>query len=364
MGAPLTLIHELESSIAHSSDERRSAMLRHLTDLFLVGSDQYTDDEIDLIDDVFVRLVATIEDSSRALLAIRLGPVSTAPPKILRLLACDDAIEVASPVLTQAERLDTETLIECARTKQQEHLLAISRRKTLPEALTDVLVERGDQQVVLSTAKNVGAKFSSKGFDIMVTRSHGDDQLAACVGARPDLPPRLFEQLLEAASETVRARLVAERKHAVSDVNRVIGDVTSRIQTAAASQPLSYAAAQVLVESMHRAGALTPAKLEEFASAGRFEELVAALSLLSGVPTAAVERNMRDAHAQSLLVVAKAIGLSWETTRSIMVLAAKRYRRSTSGIDQLMPSFNRLKRATAQQILDFHHLPNRGARTN
>ena len=120
MGAPLELIQQLDSSIAHSTDERRSAMLRHLTDLFLVGSDAYSDDEVGLIDDVFVRLVATIEESSRALLAIRLGPVPTAPPKILRLLACDDVIEVASPVLTQAERLDTETLIQCAKTKNQD----------------------------------------------------------------------------------------------------------------------------------------------------------------------------------------------------------------------------------------------------
>lgn len=185
MGAPLELIQQLDSSIAHSTDERRSAMLRHLTDLFLVGSDQYSDDEIDLIDDVFVRLVTTIEESSRALLAIRLGPVPAAPPKILRLLACDDVIEVASPVLTQAERLDTETLIECARTKNQEHLLAISRRKTLPESATDVLVERGHQQVVLSTAKNNGARFSGRGFATLVKRSHGDDQLAVCVETFP-----------------------------------------------------------------------------------------------------------------------------------------------------------------------------------
>lgn len=109
-------------------------------------------------DDVFVRLVATIEQSSRALLSLRLAPVPVAPPKILRLLACDDAIEVASPVLTQAEGLDIGTLIECARTKNQEHPLAISRRKTLPANLTDVLVERGDQQVVLSTAKNAGSR--------------------------------------------------------------------------------------------------------------------------------------------------------------------------------------------------------------
>src|SRR5215510_6517639 len=132
MGAPLELIQELDSSIAQSSDQRKSVMLRHLTDLFLVGSDQYSDDEIDLIDDVFVRLVTTIEQSSRALLAIRLGPVSIAPPKILRVLACDDAIEVASPILTQAERLDTETLIKCARTKNQEHLLAIRAGRCFP----------------------------------------------------------------------------------------------------------------------------------------------------------------------------------------------------------------------------------------
>ena len=50
----------------------------------LVGSDQYSEEEIDLIDDVFVRLVATIEQSSRALLSLRLAPVPVAPPKILR----------------------------------------------------------------------------------------------------------------------------------------------------------------------------------------------------------------------------------------------------------------------------------------
>ena len=172
MGAPLELIQELDSSISHSTDERRSVMLRHLTDLFLVGSDQYSEEEVDLIDDVFVRLVATIEQSSRALLSLRLAPVPLAPPKILRLLARDDAIEVAAPVLTLAEALDIGTLIECARTKNQEHLLAISRRKSLPDNLTDVLVERGDQQVVLSTAKNAGSRFSDKGFNTLIKRAH------------------------------------------------------------------------------------------------------------------------------------------------------------------------------------------------
>jgi len=362
MGAPLELIQQLDSSISQSTDERRSAMLRHLTDLFLVGSDQYSNAEIDLIDDVFVRLVSSIEESSRALLAIRLGPVASAPPKILRLLACDDVIEVASPVLTQAERLDTETLIECARTKNQEHLLAISRRKFLPEALTEVLVVRGDQQVVLSTAKNAGARFSGKGFDTLVRRSKGDDQLSACVGSRPDLPPHMLERLLDAASATVRAKLEAERRYIKSEIESAVGEVAERIRSEAVKKPLTYAAAQVLAESLSRAGQLNPRKVEEFAVDGRFEELVASLSVMSSVPTATIEGNMRDTNAQLLLVLAKAIGLSWEATRSIMVLAAQRYRRSASDIDQAMSSFNRLKQSTAQQILDFHRAPTRPSR--
>jgi uncharacterized protein (DUF2336 family) len=364
MGAPLELIQELDSSISYSTDQRRSAMLRHLTDLYLVGSEQYSEDEIDLIDDVFVRLVSTIEQSARALLAIRLAPVMVAPPKILRVLACDDAIEVASPVLIQAARLDIDTLIECARTKNQEHLLAISRRKTLPERLTDILVERGDQQVVLATAKNAGARFSGKGFDTLIKRSRGDDALTSCVGMRADLPSPLLEQLLAAASEKVRSKLVAEREYAKADIERAVGDVAGQIQAGAATQPLSYAAAQVLVDSLHQAGLLTTGKLQEFALAGRFEETVAALSVMSNVPTSVIEENMRDTRAEALLVLMRATGLSWETTRTIMMLAAKRHRRSTTGIDQTMPSFFRLRQSTAQQILDFHRMPSRPARRN
>ena len=363
MGAPLAFIQELDSTIAQSSGDRRVAMLRHLTDLFLVGSDQYSDDEIALIDDVFVRLVGAIEESSRALLAIRLGPLSKAPPKILRILACDNAIDVASPVLTQSEQLDDPILIECAKTKSLEHLLAISRRKTLAEAVTDVLIERGDQQVVLSTAQNAGAKFSKNGFTILVKRSDGDDRLATCVGTRPDLPPQLFQQLLEAASETVRAKLEAENPRAKRDIHCVVTDVTTRIRTQAKIQSPEYAAAQVLVKSLNLSGQLDATRLAAFAKAGRFEETVVALSLMSDMPTDFVERTVNDAHAESLLVLAKAIGLPWETTLAILMLGGKKNRHSVGDIEQCLFDFQRIKRPTAQQILGFHRTLERSGAT-
>ena len=363
MGAPLALFRELDSTIAQSSDIRRAAMLRHLTDLYLVGAEDFTDDEINLVDDVFVRLATTIEESSRALLSIRIADVAKAPPKVLRILACDDAIEVASPVLTQSERLDTATLVACATTKSQEHLLAISRRRALPAAVTDVLVERGDPQIVLSTASNPGARFSSKGFGVLVKRSNGNNQLASCVGARPDLPPLLFDRLLAAASETVRARLEGEKKHAKADIARVVGEVSEQIaERATITRSPAFAAARVLVESLDEAKQLSIAKLEDFAKADRFEEIVAALSVMANMPADIVERMVNSSNAESLLVLAKAIDLPWETTKSVMALAAKRYRRSVTDIEKAMAAFQRLRPPTAQQILDFHRARKRPLR--
>ena len=354
MGAPLALIRELDSSIAQSSDTRRAAMLRHLTDLFLVGAEQFSDEDINLFDDVFVRLVATIEESSRALLAIRVAPNAKAPPKVVRLLACDDAIDVASPVLTQSERLDTATLVECAKTKSQEHMLAISRRRNVPEAITDVLIERGDQQVVLSAARNAGARFSKNGFGRLVKRARGDEHLTRCVGARLDLPPQLFERLLADASETVRAKLIAEKNYGRRDIETVVAEVANRIEVKAITNTPAYAAAQVLVESLNEAGRLDVPKLQDFAKAGRFEEIVATLSVMANMPAEMVERTVNDTQAESLLVLAKALGLPWETTRSIIALAAKKYRRPSDDIDKCMAAFERLKEPIAQQILEFH----------
>src|ERR1700730_9483780 len=197
------LIDQLEDALAHSDIGRRAETLRRVTDLFVSGSGRFSGEQIALFDDVMCRLLEQIEVSARAAFGKRLAMIPDAPLRVIRGLALDDEIEVAGPVLAHSERLDDPILVESARTKSQNHLLAISRRKTLAEAVTDVLVERGNKQVVLSTANNRGARFSEASFCRLIKRSDGDDTLAACVGSRPDIPQPLLLVLLETASELV-----------------------------------------------------------------------------------------------------------------------------------------------------------------
>src|SRR5947208_15452112 len=138
--SPGNLLDELQSTLTHGTVARRVETLRRVTDLFINGAVDYSDDQIGLFDDVFQCLIDHIETSAKTLLANRLAAIDTAPPPTIRALAFDDVIEVAGPVLSQSARPHDDRLIENARSKSQAHLMAISTRKVLSGAVTDVLV--------------------------------------------------------------------------------------------------------------------------------------------------------------------------------------------------------------------------------
>jgi uncharacterized protein (DUF2336 family) len=128
-GGNQSLIDELNDAIATGGgDKERQRILERIADLFAAGSRGYSSDQIALFDDVLQKLSADIELKARARLARRLAHFEGAPPKLIRSLAFDDAIEVAEPVLVHSQQLSDADLVENATTKSQEHLFAIAQR--------------------------------------------------------------------------------------------------------------------------------------------------------------------------------------------------------------------------------------------
>src|SRR5260370_18354580 len=148
------LLDELQATLTHGTVARRVETLRRVTDLFINGAVDFSNEQIQLFDDVFQCLIEHIEASAKALLANRLAPIDTTPPLTVRALAFDDLIEVAAPLVARSERLDDEALIETARNKSQAHLLAISTPRVLSGAVTDGLVLRGHDDVSQRTGNN------------------------------------------------------------------------------------------------------------------------------------------------------------------------------------------------------------------
>src|SRR5436853_1112383 len=284
--ASTDLLDELQTTLAHGTVARRVETLRRVTDLFLDGAVDYSDEQIALFDDVFQCLMRHIEASARALLARRLAPVGTAPPSTIRALAFDDLIEVAAPVLSQSDRLDDDALIETERNKSQAHLMAISTRKSLSGAVTDVLILRGNDEVVQSTVNNPGAEFTERGYGRLVPRAEGDDNLATCIGLRPSIPRHHYLKLIAKASATVRARLEAANPPLVGDVSAAVKEATRRARSAPSAITRETAIAHGLVRSLYQDGRLDEQQVAAFAEAGKFDETNAAIAALANVPVA------------------------------------------------------------------------------
>ncbi len=354
MNAQQHLIGDLEAVLVGKGLSGRAEILRRVTDLFIHGSGNFTVDQIDLFGEVMCRLVGTIEQAARAELGSRIALVSDAPARVIRALAFDDAIDVAAPVLAHSVRLEDATLVENARTKSQAHLLAISSRRILAEAVTDILVKRGNHLVVRGAAANQGARFSASGMSILVRRAQDNGDLALCVWARPDIPRHDLVKLFVQASEIVRGKLEAADPRRAVLVRSAVAQASDAIQATARAGSSQHAQALAYVQRLYALGQLDETRLLVFAREGSFDRTAVALSILCDLPIGAVERVLVQNEPEQLLVFAKAIDLSWETVRAILSLQAGREGVAKERLNQCLASFFRLRPKTALTALQFY----------
>jgi uncharacterized protein (DUF2336 family) len=349
----LLLLEELEAALSTGTFDRCNEILVSVTDLFIDGAPRLSEDQIGVFDDVMARLVNAIEAKARAKLSDRLAPIANAPLNVIHLLAFDDDIEVARPILTRSARINEHTLVATASSKSQQHLYAIAQRDSLSEAITDILVERGDRDVVHSVVKNRGARFSDSGFRTLVNRSSGDDALASEVGMRNDIPRPHFLMLLDKASNAVRARLVAENPQASTDIEGVVAEVVCGIRTEVRNASPAFVAAEAAVERQNRIRRIGDAEIYQYARDRKFEEAAIALSIMCDTPIDVVERALLDPGAEIILILCKVAGLTPSTTKAILLLRAADRGMSAEDLEQSLISFNKLQPDTAKRVLGF-----------
>jgi uncharacterized protein (DUF2336 family) len=346
-----SVIDDLESAIKRGSSEDRTRTLRQISDLFLNDANRLNDEQIGVFGDVLCLLVEKIEKTALVELGQRLAPVDTAPIKLIKRLARDEEIAVAAPVLSGSRRLSTADLIEIAQTKSQAHLLAISGRATLETRLTDVLLVRGDKQVVSSLARNAGANFSESGFTRLVERAEGDDSLAEIVGLRKDLPNHSLQELLRRATDAVLQKLLAivppERR---GELERVITKIGKRFSK---STEHDYSDAERAVAALVKSGKLNESALVDFVKRRQKDELIVALARLCSAPINIVGQLVNGHRNDTILLLGKAAQLSWPTVEFILHdrLTGQAALEQIIGVARL--DYSNLTLATAQRTLRF-----------
>ena len=247
--------------------------------------------------------------------------------------------------------------------KSQAHLLAISQRRSITEDVTDVLVERGDREVINSVARNHGARFSGAGFLHMVKRAEGDSILAENLGLRKDIPRGVFQQLIAKASDDVKNRLAQERPGMFDEIQDSVVDVAGDLQSKFGPVSRGYFVAKRVVSIQHRLGNLNEKSISEYARSHRIDEVTIGLALLCALPPDVIERSLLfERNREMLLILAKSLGFSWDTTMSLLFLGAKDHRITAGDLRQLATEYEYLNPETSKTVVEFYQSRKHGGR--
>ncbi|WP_375306500.1 DUF2336 domain-containing protein [Bradyrhizobium sp. A11] len=353
MTVATSLIPGLDDIVKRGDPRRRGEIARAISELFFQDSANLRPELIDLFDNLLIDLVPHAELASRADLAERFSHLNNAPPHLINQLARENEIMVAGPVLRRSPVLDDTALVEIARLKGQGHLLAMTERPTLSPAITDVLVERGDRDVVRRAAGNAGAAFSPGSYSEMIKRAARDGVLTLKIGQRTDLSGENLKELLGGTLDVIRRRLSTVVNPArQAEIKRAMAAIEE-----AALPPgprRDFSAAQRTVLSLHREGHLGESALLGFAKANKYEESIATLAAMSGVRLAVLDRLISGDRYDPILIVGRVLNLGWPTVRALILLwYGPHCIPADADIEAARANFTRLMPTTAERVVNF-----------
>lgn len=295
------------------------------------------------------RLLPGLDARHRATVAERLADKPCLPRDIAVALA-GDPIAVAHPVLARSPVLTDEDLIELVQDCSREHHLAIAGRPRVSPAVSEILVEMSDRDVMVKLLENPGAELYDDTLSRLVSASRHYEKLQVPLLGRPELSREWAHAMSGWAGDAVRRR------------------IAMRFGTEALAPPEGVAAAAGRCgpdpnPNVQRIGDMPARCCREHVHAvvaavrcGDMRRLEQAFAALTGLPAFAVARILYNANPEPLAVVCRA--LDFKRPLFAAIYGRLHCTDGSGGIDPMrrlrtaIGCFNRLQAPQASGILE------------
>jgi Uncharacterised protein conserved in bacteria (DUF2336) len=110
------------------------------------------------------------------------------------------------------------------------------------------------------------------------------------------------------------------------------------------------------VKGLFATGDLDETHLAGYATSGDFDGTSVALSLLSDLPIELIERVFVQSRLEQLLVILKALDVTWATAKAIILLRSEPSPVASEEIEHAHETFARLQPKTAKTAIQFYRL--------
>lgn len=344
-----------------SSDKRRE-LLREMTDLFMEAPAQYSASENSQFGEILGTVAREMEMEVRQTLATRLSSVPNAPRSLIVQLASDE-ISVAAPVLARSKVLLDSDLIAVAKLKSQDHLHAIAGREQVSAAVSDALVARGDDRVLVRLVTNNGANLSEQAMEKLTDKAETVEALQRPMVTRADLPPHLLNEMFFAVSAELK-RVIMSRMADLDPaiIDGAIRQTERRRKMRAAAPDPEQAKADAFVAQLAKTGAVTESMLVNLAKQKRPIEVAVVFSRLASLDLATAKRILNDPNPEALAIASRACRFDRQTF-STLVLSRADETRSVSAAFELLELYDKVPVEAALRVIRFWRVRNSAGET-
>ncbi|HMB11391.1 DUF2336 domain-containing protein [Saliniramus sp.] len=355
MSPAQAMIEEVDDILAGTDRRRRMAMLRQITNLFVDNARWLDENVIATFDEVMLRLAKDVDFRVRYAVSERLADIPRAPLKMVRELAFDDNYEVATPVLGRSEQLGDDDLIFVVETKSAMHVLAVSRRNSLSERVTDSIIARDEDDPIRALATNEGARFSDDGFARLMARSQDDPEIQDALNYRGELTPEQVEKLADSVRDKVRQTLVDELGERMEKaIDSVIADMQKKFVPDRGREFLAadLDMARQFIKERGKDQPVQEAELVQWIKRNRMEDVMAAIADKVGIDLGKVVNAFYAPRFDAILFIASAAGLTWPNFKTLLGKRSGR-QPSVELLEEAYNVFQRLKPETARRVVHY-----------
>jgi uncharacterized protein (DUF2336 family) len=239
-----------------TTSEGRRELLRRVTEA-LDPAAPLAPKDIAEFDDILAVIASDFSAQIRAQIA-RLVASSLSPFSHTAHRFALDEIDVARPVLENSEALSEDTLLKVVCQKSQDHMMAVTRRRRISEAVSQALVERGNDAVVTSLLTNQKAEIGSQAYDMVAKRAETSTVLQAPLVRRSGVPIELLNGLYMKVEADLRREIVSKFASISPEELEAAFQRTRARVSSSYNQPEDFELSKRRIDRMARKGELIP----------------------------------------------------------------------------------------------------------
>ncbi len=249
--------------------------------------------ERQIAEQIFRTLVKDTEVLVREALSAHLKATPELPHDVALALA-RDVDSVALPMLKFSEVLTDDDLIGIVRGQEAAKQVAIAQRSGVSEAVSDALVETGNEAAVAQLVGNEGAELSEGALDRVIEDFKDSTPVSDSLARRPNLPPIIAERVVSALTERLQAYLVSKHDVSADVASTLIFQARERATVTLIDYGSSEAELENLIDQLHHKERLTPSLLLRALCVGDLNFFERAMSKLTDLPLQNVRILIHD----------------------------------------------------------------------